>query len=66
MSEVRPDWAPHGTLRFLELAAAGGKRHDGTSRIQSLKHIEIVRETVDEIDNLSAKIQLLKFNEVDI
>ena len=24
MSEVRPDWAPHGTLRFLELAAAGG------------------------------------------
>ena len=22
-AEVRPDWAPHGTLRFLELAAAG-------------------------------------------
>ena len=28
LAEVRPDWAPHGTLRFLELANAGAARRE--------------------------------------
>ena len=35
------------------------------SRIQSLKQIEIVRETIDDIDDLIAKIRFLNFNEID-